>query len=123
MTEDPSDDRIETYLRQFRPHLPRPLPGRSKVTLIRWRVPLRVAAAVAFALSIALVSFLHKVDRGQSPQTVRTEPLAQETSFIRLSRASREDNTEFDARMDSLSVRLLPDVRRSQGILKALAHE
>jgi hypothetical protein len=49
--------------------------------------------------------------------------VVQETSFIRLSRAAMEDTGEFDARMDSLSQKLLPDVRRSQGILKALAHE
>jgi len=123
MIENPDDPKLEAYLRQFRPQQPRPLPGRASVALLRWRVPLTAAAAAVLVLSISLVFSLRKPDHGSIVQTKRTEPLAQETSFIRLSRAAMEDTREFDARMDLLSTKLLPDVRRSQGILKALAHE
>ena len=122
MNEKSEDAKLEAYLRQFRPQPPRPLPGRARTALLRWRVPLMAAAAV-LVVSITLVFFSRKPDHIRVAQTERTEPLAQETSFIRLSRTAMEDAGEFDARMDSLSQKLLPDVRRSQGILKALAHE
>ncbi|MBZ5507529.1 MAG: hypothetical protein LAO78_18875 [Acidobacteriia bacterium] len=123
MTENPDDTKLEAYLRRFRPQSPRPLPGRTRVALLRWRVPLMAAAAAVLVFSISLAFFLRKPDHSPVAQIERAEPLAQETSFIRLSRAAMDDTGGFDARMDSLSAKLLPDVRRSQGILKALAHE
>ena len=122
MPENPDDAKLEAYLRRFRPQPPRPLPGRAKVALLRWRVPL-MAVATVLLISIALVLVSRKQEQSLSLQIERAGPLAQETSFIRLSRVAKEDSAEFDARMDSLSAKLLPDVRRSQGVLKALAHE
>jgi hypothetical protein len=60
----------------------------------------------------------------QSPANVQQAmPIAQEISLAHLGRAALNDPASLDAQLDSLSTRLLPDVRRSHGILHSLAHE
>jgi hypothetical protein len=120
------DERVERYLRQFRPQQPRPLPGRTKVVLIRWRVPLAVCATAVIILSIAMWLRFPKLDHISRPSAAniqQTMPIAQEISLAHLGRAALQDPASLDAQLDSLSTRLLPDVRRSHGVLHSLAHE
>lgn len=127
MTVNQNDDeKIESYLRQFRPQQPRPLPGRTKVVLIRWRVPLAACTAAVVILAAAIPLFFRKPAHTshESPAGIQQAmPIAQEISLAHLSRAALQDPASLDAQLDSLSTRLLPDVRRSHGILHSLAHE
>lgn len=127
MTVNQNDnEKVESYLRQFRPQDPRPLPGRTKVMLFRWRVPLAVCAAAMVILAAAIPFLSRKTAHTsrQSPANVQqTMPIAQEISLAHLGRAALNDPASMDAQLDSLSTRLLPDVRRSHGVLHSLAHE
>ena len=128
MTENQhEDEKIERYLRQFRPQQPRPLPGRTKAVVVRWRVPLAAATAAAIVLAVSMWLRSPMTEHSSRPSVVsgvqQTIPIAQEISLARLSRAAQTDPASLDAQLDSLSTRLLPDVRRSHGILNSLAHE
>ncbi|HWF05382.1 MAG TPA: hypothetical protein VHA06_16975 [Candidatus Angelobacter sp.] len=126
MTENQHDEKVERYLRQFRPQHPRPLPGRTKAVLIRWRAPLAAGAAAAIVLSIAMWLHTPRQEHSASPAVANLQqamPIAQEISLSQLSRAAQKDPASLDAQLDSLSTRLLPDVRRSHGILNSLARE
>ncbi len=127
MTVNQNDDeKIESYLRQFRPQQPRPLPGRTKDVLFRWRAPLAAGAAAVVILSVALPFLSRKPapTSHQSPADIQqTMPIAQEISLAHLGRAALQDPASLDAQLDSLSTRLLPDVRRSHGVLHSLAHD
>jgi len=127
MTENQHDDeKVERYLRQFRPQQPRPLPGRTKAVIVRWRVPLAACAAAVVVLAISMWLFSLKPKHSAQPSVASSQseiPIAQEISLARLSRAAQTDPASLDAQLDSLSTRLLPDVRRSHGILNSLAHE
>jgi hypothetical protein len=127
MTVNQNDDeKVESYLRQFRPQHPRPLPGRTKIVLFRWRMPLAACAAAIIILAVIIPFFSRKPAHTshQSPVNVQqTMPIAQEISLAHLGRAALNDPASLDAQLDSLSTRLLPDVRRSHGILHSLAHE
>ena len=120
------DEKVESYLRQFRPQQPRPLPGRTKVAVIRWRMPLAACAAAVVILATAIPFLSRKPvhNSHQSPAEIRqTMPIAQEISLAQLGHAALKDPASLDAQLDSLSTRLLPDVRRSHGVLNSLAHE
>jgi hypothetical protein len=120
------DEKVESYLRQFRPQQPRPLPGRTKAVLFRWRGPLAACAAAVIILAAAIPFVPRKPAHTahQSPANVQQAmPIAQEISLAHLGRAALNDPASLDAQLDSLSARLLPDVRRSHGILHSLAHE
>ncbi len=120
------DERVERYLRQFRPQQPGPLPGRTKSVFIRWRMPLAAACETAFVLSISMWLRTPRPEHSAHPFVAnmqQTIPIAQEISLAHLGRAALQDPASLDAQLDSLSTRLLPDVRRSHGILHSLAHE
>lgn len=120
------DERVERYLRQFRPQQPRPLPGRTNSVFIRWRVPLAAASAAVIILSISMWLRTPKPEHSAHPSVANMQqaiPIAQEISLAHLGRAALQDPASLDAQLDSLSTRLLPDVRRSHGILNSLAHE
>jgi hypothetical protein len=120
------NERIESYLRQFRPQQPRPLPGMAKVLLFRWRMPLAACATLIIILSISTRLLSPKPGHTLHQSAIITQqtiPIAQEISFARLGRAAKKDSADLDAQLDSLSARLLPDVRRSHGVLSSLAHE
>jgi mRNA-degrading endonuclease toxin of MazEF toxin-antitoxin module len=120
------DERMEFYLRQFRPQQPRPLPGRTKVAFFRWRMPLTACAGIVFILSLSTWLLLPKPDNTSHQSVIsmqQTMPIAQEISLVRLGHAAQKDSADLDAQLDSLSALLLPDVRRSHGILNSLAHE
>jgi hypothetical protein len=120
------DERVERYLRKFRPQQPRPLPGRAKAVFIRWRVPLAICAAAVIILSISMWLRTPRPDHSARPSVAniqQTMPIAQEISLAHLGRAALQDPGSLDAQLDSLSTRLLPDVRRSHGVLHSLARE
>ena len=120
------DERVERYLRQFRPQQPKPLPGRTKVVLLQWRMPLAVCAAAVIILSISMWLRTPRPEHSTHPSVAnmqQTIPIAQEISLAHLGRAALQDPASLDAQLDSLSTRLLPDVSRSHGVLHSLAHE
>jgi hypothetical protein len=127
MTGDQHDDeRVERYLRQFHPQQPRPLPGRTKSVFIRWRLPLAAASAAAIVLAISMWLRPPRAEHSAHPSVANIQqaiPIAQEISLAHLGRAALQDPARLDAQLDSLSARLLPDVRHSHGILHSLAHE
>jgi hypothetical protein len=120
------DERVERYLRQFRARQPGPLPGRAKVAFLLWRVPLAACAAAVIILSISIWLRSPKPEHSAHSSVANMQqaaPVAQEISLARLSQLAQKDPASLDAELDSLSTRLLPDVRRSNGILHSLAHE
>jgi hypothetical protein len=122
MTPERNDEKLELYLRQFRPKPPRSLPQPHRIVR-RIRGP--VFAAVAALMLIAVLLLLQQQRGPHQPQIVNSQPpnLAQEASVEAFNRLLRQDPEKVEAAMDSLSPRLLPDVQRSRGILKTLARE
>jgi len=138
---DRDEEKLESYLRQFRARAPRPLelpepasvemPGRQRP----WFLP---AAAIAAVLLLALLFlFSGRLRQGpreavqQGPPTragvarggAEAEPKPEEISFVRLSRFAREEPDRLGRHLDELSARTLPDVRSGEGVLKRLARE
>jgi len=126
MTLNQDDERLESYLRQFRPHQPRPLPGRTSAMLLHGRGRTRVGAAAAIIVVSSLFLLLRKPVSPTHPSAANMQQkpsIAQAISLAQLSRAAQRDPAILDAELNSLSARLLPDVRSGHGILKSLARE
>ncbi len=128
MDTDQEDRGFESYLRGFQPHQPRPLPGRGKLFVLRWRGPAVAVAAAAAVLMLALLSMRHTlppaplpVARVEMPQSA--DSIAEQVSLGRLSILANQDPARLEAQLDQISSKLLPDVRSGHGVLKALSAE
>ncbi len=117
---DKNDEKMEAQLRQFRPQSPRPLPDRV-LPIRRRRFQLALLGAVAaILLAIILVVRPGKWKPGDTPPVVRqasTEPVT-----LGQLRRLTDDPAQLDSQLDSLS-RVLPDVRRTGGVLNKLSQE
>jgi len=123
MTPQSDDEKLETYLRQFRPRQPRALPT---LRAPLWRRPIAAWAAVAALLVIAVLMFVPQRRRIQHTSRIlqsQRNNIAAEASLADLNRVLRQDPEKLDSELDSLASRLLPDVRSKGGILKTLARE
>jgi hypothetical protein len=121
MSLDQDDEKLEAYLRQFRPRQPRDLP---EPRVLRWRRRTPALAAVAALIVVALWLRVWRSPRVEPPPLAsEASDLARETSLGSLSRVVRNAPESIDSHLDRLSPRLLPDVQRSTGVLKALAKE
>ena len=125
---DQEDHEFESYLRGFQPHQPRPLPGRGKLFVLRWRGPAIAVAAAAAVLMLALLSKRHAppptlspVARVEAPRS--GDSIAEQVSLGRLSILANQDPARLEAQLDQVSSKLLPDVRSGHGVLKALSAE
>jgi hypothetical protein len=123
------DHEFESYLRQFRPHAPRPLPDERTVLFRRWAYPAAAAAVAAVVFSLATFLFLHpsllhQPSRPEQPLFSRDQASRdQQISLLRLSVLADRDPEKFDAHLDRVSATLLPDVRSGNGVLKTLSAE
>lgn len=118
------DEKLESYLRQFRPQAPKPLPGRVRVVI--YRRPAAVISAIAAVLiGFALLTlWQQKKAIPSGPQIVQQiAPAARDVSSARLGRMALEDPEKLDSYLNDLSKKLLPDTRSSHGVLKQLAKE
>lgn len=123
MKQEPDDEKLEAYLRQFRLRNPPPL---TQPHRIEHRNPLRAIAAVAALVVITVLLLFFQQTRHSHPQPIagtQSTNLAAETSLASFNRILRKDPEKLEGAMNSLSPRLLPDVQRSRGVLKILARE
>jgi hypothetical protein len=107
MSEDPE---LESFLRRFRPIPPGPLPRRADRPVRRW---LLSAAAVVLAVAGAMVGRLTE----RRPTTEADRPGS--ATVGALSAALRDGR--YEAVLDEMETRVLPDLRRPGGALTVLA--
>lgn len=109
-------------MRTFRAETPRPLPGRGRVLLLRFRGPVLAGAAVAvIALALArlhLPTDHTSVVKGPAPAA---STIDDEVSLSRLSALANQDQAELDSHLDQISPNLLPDVQKGRGVLRVLS--
>lgn len=118
---DKNDEKMEAQLRQFRPQMPRPLPGRVLPIRNRRRLQLALLGVVAaILLAVIFVVRSGKWKSEDTPPVVRQ--LSTEPVTLGQLRRLTDDPAQLDSQLDSLS-RVLPDVRRTGGVLSKLAQE
>ncbi|HEV2423591.1 MAG TPA: hypothetical protein VGZ29_02060 [Terriglobia bacterium] len=102
----PDDDQFETYLRQFRPVVPDPLPVASRPPVRLWLWPLAATAAVALVIAAALAMRLHhkpaRSTGGQRPAAVEQLTSAQPLTLRRADDLLAHAPS-FEAAMDGLA--------------------
>src|SRR5258708_3835308 len=114
MDPDQEDRKFESCLRSFQPRQPRPLPGRGKLLVLRWRGPAIAVAAAAAVLMLALLSMRHTPAPAPSPVARVEMPrpgdsIAEQVSLGRLSILANQDPARLEAQLDQVSSKLLPD--------------
>jgi hypothetical protein len=122
MNLDREDEKLEAYLRQFRAQAPGQLPQPPKREKIRIAALAAVAALILLTIGIVALRVENSSHR-LVKRTVEPQPAAAEVSMIRLSRFAQQDPESLGTHLDSLSPRLLPDVRSGKGVLNHLARE
>jgi|SRR6516165_10779868 hypothetical protein len=126
---DPHDEQFESFLREFQPHRPRPLPVTGSY---RPKWIFRVAAAVL--LTFALGTSMWLLRREHTPHnsqqitkntpTIAGSPAAQfPLSPISLTRIALEDPSRFDAALANASRHELPNFQGDESTLRVLAKE
>jgi ferric-dicitrate binding protein FerR (iron transport regulator) len=119
------DEQFESYLREFEPHHPRPLPAMQPA-----KRGLRRRLAAAAVVVIAAGSSLWFLSRKPAPDiaaihaeratgTVVRQPLA----LLPLTRLALEDPGRLDAMLMEASRGVLPGLQRKDSALRALAKE
>lgn len=124
MNLDREDEKLEAYLKQFKARAPRPLPVAEKPFPRRTLMAMSAVATI-IVLILAIIVLRGGQTRTEKPVEVQVqkEPVPQQISMMRLNRFAREDPEKLGSHLDELSVRLLPDVNGSKGVLKQLARE
>jgi len=126
---DPHDEQFESFLREFQPHRPRPLPVTS---IHRPKWVFRVAAAVlltfAFGTSLLLLRrehALHNSHQIAKNASARAESPAVQLSLspISLTRIALDDPSQFDAALANASRHELPNFQGDKSTLRVLAKE
>lgn len=124
MNLDREDEKLESYLRQFRAQAPGQLPQQRKREKV-WIVALAaVAALILLTIGVVALRNAHSNShRALVRKPVESQPAAAEVSMIRLSRLAQQDPDSLGIHLDRLSPRLLPDVSSGKGVLNHLARE
>lgn len=123
MNLDREDEKLESYLRQFQAQIPGPLPNGRKPLKVRIGALAAIAALILLAIGIIALREVRSRRVVLVKTRVEPQPAAAEVSMIRLSRFAEQDPGSLGAHLDSLSPRLLPDVRSGKGVLSHLARE
>ncbi len=121
------DPRFETFLREFEPRPPRPLPATRSV----WRSWPRLAAAAALILAIGSISLWIGLRQRESRRAVgqssapslSASSTNRPPSTIALTQAAIDDGPEFEQQMDAMSRRSLPGFARKDSTLRVLAKD
>lgn len=117
---DNDDEKLESQLRQFRPLSPRALPGRL-VPRHRRVVPMAMLGLAASIL-FAVIFFARQEGRKQVTHSSVANQISAEPVTLGKLRRMTDDPVQLDSQLDSLS-HVLPDVRRTGGVLSKLALE
>jgi len=117
------DEKLESYLRQFRAQAPSPLPL-PPATSLRPRPAAVLAAAVVLLAFLALfwqrgTALRHNVH----PQCTHLDFVPNDISIVRLGHVAAGNPESLDSHLTDLSKQLLPDTRQSIGVLKQLSRE
>lgn len=124
MNLDRDDEKLESYMRQFRAQAPGPLPKEHKREKVPAAVLAGIAALILLTIGIVALRRAHNSShRAVVTKAVEPQPAAAEISMIRLSRFAQQDPDSLGAHLDRLSPRLLPDVRSGKGVLNHLSRE
>jgi hypothetical protein len=118
------DEQFERYLKQFQPHPPRQLILTARASGRTWRLPLAIAALIVLSLGVVLWNAARPVFPIQPRQA---QPVVTQASspvtLGQLNRLMRDDPAKLEAQLSEASRKLLPDVRRPEGTLSALARD
>ena len=117
---DNDDEKLESQLRQFRPVSPRPLPGR----LVPRNKRVVAMAMLGLAASILLAVIFFNRPEAHKPSMHSSSANQMPAEPVTLGQLHRmtDEPAQLDSQLDSLS-HVLPDVRRSGGVLSKLAQE
>ena len=115
---DNDDEKLESQLRQFRPVSPRPLPGRQAPRSKRV-VPMAMLGLAASIL-LALIFFARPEGRKPGMHSSAANQMSAEPVTLGQLHRMTDNPGQLDSQLDSLS-HVLPDVRRSGGVLSKLA--
>lgn len=121
------DAKFESFLREFAPRRPQPLP----FTQSGWRLWPRLAAAAALILALgAGIAWMFSrpiENRHGSPNTATSIPAAEtphpRMSTLTLTREALEGSPEFNAEMDARARHSLPRFDRQDSMLRVLAKD
>ena len=106
-------DELESLLRQFRPRRPAPLPDVEHGRGVRPAV--RVVLAGIAAAVVILVGWRERISVSDAPGTAVT--------LGALAPYAIDESRDLESMLARTSRAILPDVERSNGVLRALAKE
>jgi hypothetical protein len=112
-----TDEKFESFLRQFRPRAPAPLSREAPRRRTMW-----MAAAAVGLLAVGGVTWL-ATKGGLSPRHDVTVPQPVDSSALTAGRLLRQtgfDEEALDSALSAGSSLVLPDVERSESALRAL---
>ncbi len=112
------DERIETFLRQFTPKRPRPLPAPAGRPILWTGVAVAATVVLGFAILVRQGGRPGGEESPGSPEDPRSR-----TAAVLVSHVREWDVDATDRMLAELSARVLPDVERQDGTLHVLARE
>jgi hypothetical protein len=123
-----NDEQFESFLREFEPREPRPLPVTASDAT--WRRRLLAAAVVLLAGSGSLWLAMRRTSETKSPTTQNAPvprpdatPAIPKLSLLALTRMAQDDPQKFDATLDAESRTILPGFQGKGSALAPLAKE
>jgi hypothetical protein len=123
MSTDRDDEKLESYLRQFRALAPRPLPPAATSKFRRASAILAAIAAIFGAAFAVATWHSNRPVSGEGGAARVADHSLGDISMLRLGRIAQEGSVQLDSSLTELSKDLLPDTRTSQGVLKELSSQ
>ncbi|HLJ87140.1 MAG TPA: hypothetical protein VKZ53_09975 [Candidatus Angelobacter sp.] len=139
MNPHQEDKDFEVFLRRFRPKTPRALPeelrASPRMPISRQKQPrlarrIRIIAGIAALVLMGVTSLLlmrprqtHLLDAQARVEPIPRATIGEFSRLIREDRSEAEVEARIGAAMDEISRSLLPNEKKSRGLLKALAAE
>jgi len=123
------DKQFESYLREFEPRQPHPLPELAPPAP-DWRRRLLAAAVVILAGTTAVWFAARRTNHVQPrmPSVIAPSPLAmapptRPRTILQFTRLAQQDPRQLDAALDAASRKLLPEFTGKNSTLATLAKE